>query len=149
MPRRSGKSNYLTGRRLDIGHRRRRPLSGSRGDLCTPLEPGHNKKLIGINLATKWSLELAPVRTSAAVHGGQTSIPSYDAWIDSKTSGGNACAHPKPAGPLDEVREGRSWGHGHVSRWTSPERNRSIPRLRVLPARFLLLEGCRCLAEAP
>jgi hypothetical protein len=56
--------------RLRAGDRRRRSSGGSWGDLRTLLEPGHYEKLIGTNPATKWSPELAPVRTSAAVHGG-------------------------------------------------------------------------------
>jgi hypothetical protein len=143
LPRGQGPSQMLTGstttiaRRLCAGDRRRRPISGSRGALCTPLARGHYEKSIGNNPTTEWSPELAPVRTSAAAHSGRTTIPSYGTWIYSKTIWEGAYAHPEADANLTDVGDGRRWVNHHEFRQASAEGNGKIWPIWDTSTRFL------------
>jgi hypothetical protein len=125
----------------DAYDRRRRSSSGSRSVLRTSLELGHHEKLIGINPATKWSPELAPVNPSAAVHGGHTSILSYGAWNDSKIIWEGAYAHPEADANLADVGDGRRWVNHHGFRWATGKGNDQILKIASTKAWFLSL-GC-------
>jgi hypothetical protein len=133
------KSNLLTrlrmtsSRRLRAGDRRRQWFRAPRDDLHTPMQRGPNEQYIGINPATKWSPELAPVSTSAAVHGGQTSISSYGAWSDAKISSEDAYAHPSTEEMLGDADCGRRRWYGRRFRRTTANGNAQIGLLGSAP----------------
>jgi hypothetical protein len=136
--RRLGQDNCL-----GTAHRRRSPettIKRFSGDLRTPLARGHYEKYVGSNPATEWSPELDPVRASAAAYDGQTTIPSYGAWINSKTIWEGAYAHPEADANLADVGDGRRWLN-HQRFWrASAEGTGRIRPIQDTSTRFLSYE---------